>query len=482
MMKKNNLLILAVAALGFAACANDETTAVNEKLAESNAISFRANVGGNMRTPNGNGVKTTPWENGDKLYVYATYKTAKYFQDQFDYDGSTGFFSTTKYYWPSDVSSNHVTFDAFWGAAQSTSNGKELASAYTVDTDVDNSKDLLYANEEIDDKPADGGVALNLRHMLSQVIVKVANDQANLKITVGGFRIGYIAKTGTFLYTGGKTTINETGSKTATLIKRTDWTVTSAAADNKFDQEAVDMATLTSTAAATVLGKAWIMMPQDLRAATAYSSPETKGSVSGDPTLNGAYIAVKMKIESLDNAADKNVVGTVVAEQWCYWPIGTEWKPGYVYTYTVNVGSGGYQPRDQDNDSQLDPVLDGAFIWFTPSCSVDAWVAEERYIGDVTYTAGATYTYNVANGTTGVQSFKVTGLTPGSTVAVESATNNNKLSGITVSPTTVPANGTVTVSGTLADNEGTVQTSTITLNETGAGTSTTIINIVQEGS
>lgn len=37
-MKKNNLLILAVAALGFAACANDETTAVNEKLAESNAI------------------------------------------------------------------------------------------------------------------------------------------------------------------------------------------------------------------------------------------------------------------------------------------------------------------------------------------------------------------------------------------------------------------------------------------------------------
>lgn len=58
-MKKNNLLILAVAALGFAACTNDETTAVNEKLAESNAISFRANVAGNMRDANAAGVKNS---------------------------------------------------------------------------------------------------------------------------------------------------------------------------------------------------------------------------------------------------------------------------------------------------------------------------------------------------------------------------------------------------------------------------------------
>ena len=57
-MKKNNLLILAVAALGFAACANDETTAVNEKLAESNAISFRANVNGVMRATYTPGVIT----------------------------------------------------------------------------------------------------------------------------------------------------------------------------------------------------------------------------------------------------------------------------------------------------------------------------------------------------------------------------------------------------------------------------------------
>lgn len=91
-MKKNNLLILAVAALGFAACTNDETTAVNEKLAESNAISFRANVAGNMRDANAAGVKKTPWENADKIYVNAIRTVSStpsmYFQSEFNYTTS----------------------------------------------------------------------------------------------------------------------------------------------------------------------------------------------------------------------------------------------------------------------------------------------------------------------------------------------------------------------------------------------------------
>lgn len=98
-MKKNNLLILAVAALGFAACANDETTAVNEKLAESNEISFRANVNGQMRTTNAAGVKEA-FDEGDAISVYAEYKSGKYFQDIFTKQaGETGFTSLNKHYW-----------------------------------------------------------------------------------------------------------------------------------------------------------------------------------------------------------------------------------------------------------------------------------------------------------------------------------------------------------------------------------------------
>jgi len=386
-MKKNNLLILAVAALGFAACSSDETTAVNEKLAESNEISFRAIVGGNMRTANGTGVKTA-WNTGDDLHVTAIYKTAKYFQDHFIKATDDGFYSSTKYYWPNDLSTNNMTFTAFWNATQKTyaSAGDEnsLAAAYTVPDAVADQKDLLIAKKTVDAKPTDGGVKLNFRHMLSQVVVQVANDEPNLKVVVSGVRVGYVAKTGTFTYSGGVTDTqveDATNSASATLIPRTNWTLTAATAATQLHEQTVS-ATLTGTTGATSLTSfsSWILMPQQLTAATDYTERESSGAVipATAPKLNGAYLALKMTIMSSDDAA------TIVSEQWCYWPINTEWLPGYKYTYTINAGSGGYQPTDQNNTAGLDPVLGGTFIWFTPSCTIDTWVERAINIDDPT--------------------------------------------------------------------------------------------------
>lgn len=380
-MKKNNLLILAVAALGFAACTNDETTAVNEKLAESNEISFRPVITGNMRTANGTGLKSS-WETGDILYVTAERATSKYFQDQFVYDGN-GFYSSTKYYWPNDLSTNNMTFTAFWNATQKTyaSAGDEnsLAADYTVPDAVASQKDLLIAKTTVSSKPTGGGVTLNFRHMLSQVVVQVANDEPNLKVVVSGVRVGYVAKTGTFTYSGGVTdtqVADATNTAGATLIPRTNWTPTAATAATQLHEQTVS-ATLTGTTAATSLTSfsSWILMPQQLTAATDYTDRESSGAVTSAtaPKLNGAYLALKMTIKSSDDAA------TIVSEQWCYWPIDTEWLPGYKYTYTINAGSGGYQPTDQNSTAGLDPVLGGTFIWFTPSCTIDTWV--ERAIG-----------------------------------------------------------------------------------------------------
>ena len=387
-MKKNNLLILAVAALGFAACANDETTAVNEKLAESNAISFRAIVGGNMRTANGTGVKTA-WDTGDDLHVTAIYKSAKYFQDHFIKATDGGFYSSTnKYYWPNDLSTNNMTFTAFWNATQKTyaSAGDEnsLAAAYTVPDAVADQKDLLIAKKTVNAKPTDGGVTLNFRHMLSQVVVQVANVEPNLKVVVSGVRVGYVAKTGTFTYSGGVTdtqVADATNTAGATLIPRTNWTPTAATAATQLHEQTVS-ATLTGTTAATSLTSfsSWILMPQQLTPATDYTERESSGAVTPAtaPKLNGAYLALKMTIKSSDDAA------TIVSEQWCYWPIDTEWLPGYKYTYTINAGSGGYQPTDQNSIAGLDPVLGGTFIWFTPSCTIDTWVESAIDIDDPT--------------------------------------------------------------------------------------------------
>lgn len=388
-MKKNNLLILAVAALGFAACTNDETTAVNEKLAESNAISFRANVAGNMRDANAAGVKKTPWENADKIYVNAIRTVSStpsmYFQSEFNYTTSSpaGFYSTNKYYWPADIATNNIYFTAFWGvpyktvasASQYTAyvakDEFKLNEAYSVEDAVGSQMDILYAQSAaISTKPADGGVVLNFRHMLSQIVVQVANDQPNLAISITGVKVGNAMKTGTFQYISG-TADPEPATTGDGKINKGSWT--SQSTPQTYTQAST--ASMSGTVANQALGTftPMILMPQQLTPASAYNAVDPNPSnptaitSSTEPNVNGSYIALKMTVTDKDSGV------TIVAEQWCVWPIDTDWQPGYKYTYTVNAGSGGYQPIDRDGNSDLDPVFDNAFIWFTPACSIDSW-------------------------------------------------------------------------------------------------------------
>ena len=486
---KKKLLFVAVTVLALASCSSDETVAVKQE----SPISFRPFVEGVTRTANGAGLKTA-WETGDKLYVYAAYNSGKLFQDEFVKEATGGFNSTAKHYWPTDMSaSKKVTFTAFWGAAQKTwaASGDEnkLNDPYTVDNDVAKHKDLLIAKKEVGTKPTAGtGVELNFRHMLSQIAVKVRNTEANMKITITGVRIGYAAKTGTFTYSGGVTdtpTSDGTNSGGATLVARTDWTIaggdkaTSDAAF-RFDQN-VTATDLTGTTAATDLTglKSYIMMPQQLTAASDYSARATNGSVTADPTLNGAYIALKMTIEGYDPAASATT-GTLVSEQWCYWPIGTEWKPGYKYTYTIDAGQGGYQPTDQNNTAGLDPIFgDDAYIWFSPDCTIDYWV-DANYVVSMpvartesyAFANGTTKTINLGAGENGDYTFEITDLAAGYTVT---AMGDNNFPSPTVTDNT---GGKVTITGTLKPNGPTLVTSTITITDTNAGESM-IIKIIQ---
>lgn len=491
---KKYLFILAAAALGFASCSNDDVVAENTGLNDANTISFRSLVEGATRAANGAGVKSA-WETGDILYVTAertvSAVTSKYFQDQFVKDG-TGFNSETKYYWPSDITTNNLTFTAFWGAEQKTwtaaGDGKSLATAYTVPGAVNSQKDLLFAMHTQNSKPADGGVVLNFRHMLSQVCVKVANDQPNLKITITGVRVGYLNKIGTFTYTGDATDTKETSANNATKIARTDWTLTDDASKDAtyLFQQDVTSTVLDGTAGAQAFAggfSSWILMPQQLTAATAYTAAVAPASAThADPaTLNGAYLALKMAI------ADKTTDAPIVAEQWCYWPINTEWKPGYKYTYTINAGSGGYEPTDQDNNTDLDPVLDNLVIWFQPTCTIDEWVPENYGISapiartaSYAYSNGSTQTINLIAGANGPYDITITGLTAGHNVTA-SATNNFTAAPTVSNSGVVPANGTLTITGTLSANTTTSVSSVITITDdngtagdTGDDTSMTI--------
>lgn len=449
-------------------------------------ISFRPLVNSTTRAANGAGLKSA-WETGDILYVYADYNGSKYFQDQFVKDG-TGFNSAAKHYWPSEITTTKaITFTSFWGAAQKTwaASGDEnkLAAQYVVDDAVANQMDLLFAKKTLTAKPDEGvAVVLNFRHMLSQIAVKVANDQASLTIDVTGVRVGYVAKAGDFAYTGGVTDTNvgdATNTAGATMIDRTDWTpVAATVATEMYSQDATANLTGATTATDLTGFQSWILMPQQLTAATAYTDL-TAGAATADPKLNGAYIALKMSIKDKDS----NI--SIVDEQWCYWPINTEWKPGYKYTYTINAGSGGYQGTDHNGIPGLDPVLSGLVIWFSPTCTIDTWVDEDEInisdpVATGQYAKGSTNTVNVAAGANGGFTFTITGLTPNNTVSLNDV--NNSLASMSVDNTTVPASGKVLITGKLNANTTGEVTSTITLREvdsTPATVSTTTINIVQ---
>lgn len=387
---KKNLFILGIAALAFAACSNDEVVEVNQ----GEAISFRPFVENVTRTPNAAGLKSS-FETNDIINVYADYNSGMYFQDDFvKQDGDVGFTSTNKHYWPTDVTSKNVTFTAIWGATQTAGTAGNITS-YSPDAAAANQKDILVAKHVSNTK--ESPVLLNFRHALSQIIVQAKNTNPSLKVTVTGVRIGYIkTASSSFTYSGGVTDTKQAltdGNITsgATLISQSDWTLadfagtptTTTANDYKYDQTVTSLALVGSTSDTghELTGTtSWILLPQNMTNADTdtdgtpnYATTKTGTKATPNPDLAGAYLALKMTIENYNGTS---ATGTVVDEQWCYWPITTNWNPGYKYTYTIDVAGGGYEPEDTDNDGEGDPVLDGTVIVFSPTCTIDEWVPQ----------------------------------------------------------------------------------------------------------
>jgi len=360
-MKKNNLLILAVAALGFAACANDETTAVNEKLAESNAISFRTLVGGQMRSADidGAGLQTL----GFKVFATETSTTNIYFsEDDFTWDGTSSYTSSTKHYWPSSGSLDFYAY-AKNGSSTISHTGDTKVFVITPAAAAANQSDFVFANTNGKSKSTSAsGVVLNFRHAMSKVTIKIKNSDAYLTATVKDVTLGYIDDKGTYTYSGSVSGTN-TDTKDASLLKFADWANTDAT-KTSYVQTATTTS-YTSATEATALPTPFILVPHTLTTATAYSAA-TEGSA-----FNGANVKVELKLQNTKNNA--YIIGGAEAYETAMWnlPAGS-WEPGKHYIYTVDVAGGGYYPTNHDSDEDLDPILEGAVIKFI-SVTVDDW-------------------------------------------------------------------------------------------------------------
>ncbi len=387
MMKKNNLLILAVAALGFAACANDETTAVNEKLAESNAISFRANVNGLMRGIDVNQTWLQNGSNGFKVRATLSSSGDQYFPEtQYTYSAGT-YTSTQKYYWPQTEA---LDFFAWAASGSDVAHTATYEFTVTPNTAAASQSDLVVACTKNKTKageydPSDvynssagsktskygaNGVPLNFRHAGTKVTITLTNgNTAGLDFDIRDASICNVKGSGVFTFDPTTATDNQTTtSNGGATLALSQWETSTVPTTTNYSQ------TITSL---TTLAQDWILIPQTFTYATVYS-----GANVNDP-FTGPCIKVSLKIKN--PGSDIYIVGSASGENDGYvtamWPLSAPapasgWLPGKKYTYTVDLAGGGYYPANTaaGTGTALDPILDGAEIKFV-TVTVDEWPA-----------------------------------------------------------------------------------------------------------
>lgn len=407
-MKKNNLLILAVAALGFAACANDETTAVNEKLAESNAISFRTLVAGQMRASSTYDVtsassgetyaitkfKVTSFLNGSttKYMDGVTYVSNGATPPVFYVDGTSAAANNYKneYYWPATETLDFYAYSYYDGGAfLGTSTqvvevaGDDAYKTFTVTPtpgDDPSHADLVYAylpNVGKNTTYASGakkygkdGIPLNFRHTGAKIAVKVKNSSSNLKFHIDAWKVAYLDGSGTFTFStaGGSTAVKDAAQLGAGL-----WTNnTTALVSTEYASTTLNTDVAVNTAAAADLGGAFILVPQTL---TDNTSTKTYSGTATTDKPSGTYIAVKLYI--LDDDTNVLIAGGgstgSATTIWAIWPISGTWNPGKKYTYTIDLAGGGYFETNQAGTTDaLDPILENTVIKFV-DVTVDDW-------------------------------------------------------------------------------------------------------------
>lgn len=366
------LLILAVAGLALASCSNDETVEVNQ----GNEISFRPLVNNVTRVASVDELTTTSIASFTVNAMEASTTTPYFSNAVYTKQGDESFTCTAKYYWPANENLDFYAYAPAGNSQVTYTDYKTFTVTPTAGTDPANQVDLVYAATKGKNKAANAsGVVLNFRHTGAKIVCQVQNTSTALKFGVEGWKVGYLAPSGTFTFADANTDGQNTGSGTTlTFGQWGSWGTKSVDTEYASTFTKVDIA---ASASATPLSGEMILVPQALTAATDYAATTVNAK------LNGTFIAVKLYIL---NAADSKLIaggGTTASPTtiWAIWPIGGyNWEPGKKYTYTVDLAGGGYfEQNNSDGDDDLDPLLEGAEIKFV-SVTVDNWTDEAKAV------------------------------------------------------------------------------------------------------
>lgn len=359
---KRKLLLNAMAACAlFTACSSDELLH-SELESESNVITMAPVLGMMTRSTEGHDLTTASLKS---FSVTALHGEDTYFEDV-RFQGKGGIWSSSNsYYWPKE---GELTFHAFSPDGEDNGITRTSHSTFKVEqqTLAVDQPDFIVAKTTGSRETTRTGVPLNFRHAMSRISLEVKNSNTGLRMTVSDWKVGNLYNEGIF-------TLAEDDTDTEQqLLALSDWDMTGAGSVQSTSTEiisgSITPASIPAGSGVTVIDglKDFIALPQQLLDATQYVS----GTAGAE--FEGSYIAVEM---SILNDADGAVI---IDRQWCYWPISTLWEPGRKYTYTVDLGTGGYyghegeDPFDSKSDGSLDPVLDGLKVRFV-NVRVDDW-------------------------------------------------------------------------------------------------------------
>lgn len=372
------LFFLAIAALGLAACSNDDVVEINQSLEDANTISFRSFATGMTRAADvdltTNGFYVTALKQGQTPSAENTYF------DNVHFEGSSTYTSTNKYYWPSAYNLDFYAYSPAAAAESDVVRTDYKTFVITANGTAENQVDFVYANTNDWGKATlqggtdgshamgavDAGVAINFRHAESKVIIKLKNTNPNVKFTVGQVTIGNLYNKGTFTYAS--TNTDGTGHLT-----NAEWGTLRSGNDNAYTStftQTVANGSAYSTSTSAQAGVDMILIPQTLVNATTYTPVNPETPAVDDP-FKGAYIKVQLRMQNNNN--DAYIIATSSTWQECMWPLAAlQWQPGYKYIYEVDLAGGGYFPANKDTDADLDPILEGAEIKFV-TVTVDDW-------------------------------------------------------------------------------------------------------------
>ena len=461
-MLKKVLLSVAVAA-AFTACSKNETISTNSNPEGLSHISFSPSVPKATRGTITN--KETMEKDANGFYVvaygdgafYFNRQLAKYAEKQIgDNETRKGFFLDKNYSWPS----YELTFAAWYqaklapghGSAEAYksdgvtkfetgeyvsqpkwhNNGVEaphMINKYVPAKEIANQTDIIIARTIKDPKDAgvkESAVALNFRHILSQISLKAKKSGEDLKVEIRSVALRNIPSTGTFKfraddnadYTTDETITGSTSNPEQNLIPLENWTINApnpagsltygdGDAHNvnlqRYDYTLGEMVELDGTTAEAkdlLEGDQWLLIPQDFVKNNYYYEnvnyvwPETTST-------QGAYLAFEMRVLRKKLNADNEFEGwtqifpepgatkkdnsTVTDGDFGWGAIGlfsnAVWKPGIHYTYTLHFtdnGVGKYDPEEWKEGG--DDIL-GNYIWFT--VTVDDWIPTDPADKDI---------------------------------------------------------------------------------------------------